>query len=48
MPSDPGHQLLIDTLGAELTPVRRLLPPWLRTLGWLLVVAAIAAALLMH
>lgn len=48
MSSDPRHQTLIDTLGAELTPVRRLLPPWLRTLGWLSVVAAIAAALLMH
>lgn len=41
------HQTLIDTLGAQLTPVRRLWPPWLRTLCWLLVVA-IAAALLAH
>jgi hypothetical protein len=48
MPSDSRHQVLIDTLGTELTPVRRLLPPWLRTLGWLLAVAAIAAVLLMH
>ena len=32
----------------ELVPVRRLPPPSLRTMGWLLVVAAIAAALLMH
>jgi hypothetical protein len=48
MSSDPRHQSLIDTLGAELTPVRRLPPPWLRTLGWLLVVAVIAVALLMH
>jgi len=48
MSSDPRHQVLIDALGAELTPVRRLPAPWLRTLGWLLVVAAIAAALLMH
>ena len=48
MSSDPRHQTLIDALGAELTPVRRLLPPWLRTLGWLLVVAAIAAVLLIH
>ncbi|MGH8599172.1 MAG: NrsF family protein [Burkholderiales bacterium] len=48
MSSDPRHQALIDTLGAELTPVRRLLPPWLRMLAWLLAVAAIATALLMH
>lgn len=48
MSSDPRHQALIDTLGAGLTPVRRLPPPWLRTLGWLLAVAAIAALLLMH
>ncbi len=48
MSSDSHHQLLIDTLGAELTPVRRLPPPWLRTLGWLLAVAAIALVLLMH
>jgi hypothetical protein len=48
MPSDPRHDALIDALGAGLTPVRRLPPPWLRTLGWLLAVAAIAAALLMH
>jgi hypothetical protein len=48
MSSDPRHQALIDVLGAELTPVRRLPPPWLRTLGWLLAVAAIAAGLLMH
>lgn len=48
MSSDTRHQVLIDTLGAELTPVRRLLPPWLRTLGWLLAVAAIAVVLLAH
>lgn len=42
------HEALIDTLGAELTPVRRLLPPWWRTLGWLLVVALIAVVLFMH
>jgi hypothetical protein len=41
------HDSLINTLGAELVPVRRLLPPWRRTLGWLLVVLAIAAVLLM-
>ena len=47
--SDPRpHEALIDQLGAELVPVRRLLPPWLRTAGWLLAVAVIAAVLLMH
>jgi len=39
------HEALIDALGAELTPVRRLLPPWRRALGWLAVVAVIAVAL---
>jgi len=39
------HEALIDALGAELTPVRRLAPPWRRALGWLLVVAAIAVVL---
>lgn len=48
MSSDPRHQALIDALGAELSPVRRLPPPWLRTLGWLLAVAVLAALLLMH
>lgn len=48
MSSAMRHQTLIDTLGAQLTPVRRLWPPWLRTLGWLLAVALIAAALLAH
>jgi hypothetical protein len=42
------HQALIDQLGTELVPIRRLLPPWLRAAGWLLVVAVIAALLLMH
>jgi hypothetical protein len=47
--SDPSaHQALIDRLGTDLAPVRRLLPPWLRTAGWLLLVAALAAALLLH
>ena len=47
--SDPrSHEALIDQLGTELVPVRRLLPPWLRTAGWLLAVAVIAAVLLMH
>ena len=43
-----SHDRLIHTLGAELRPVRRLWPPWLRTLGWLLALAAIAALLFMH
>ncbi|WP_426700307.1 NrsF family protein [Rhodanobacter sp. Col0626] len=42
------YDALIDRLGTELVPVRRLLPPWLRTVGWLLAVAAIGAVLLMH
>lgn len=47
--SDPqSHEALIDRLGTDLVPVRRLLPPWLRTAGWLLVVVALAAGLLMH
>jgi hypothetical protein len=48
MPDQRPHAALIDQLGNELVPVRRLLPPWLRTAGWLLVVAAIASMLLMH
>lgn len=45
--TDPYSQdSLIASLGADLQPVRRLLPPWLRTLGWLSVVAAIAVVLL--
>jgi hypothetical protein len=46
--SEPRHQALIDALGAELVPVRRLLPPWLRTLGWLALVAAFAVLLFAH
>ncbi len=41
-------EALIHSLGAELAPVRRLAPPWRRTLGWLLAVAVIAGVLLMH
>lgn len=48
MSADPRQQSLIETLGAELTPVRRLLPPWLRTFGWLAAVAVIATALLVR
>ncbi|MGN2253624.1 NrsF family protein [Frateuria sp. GZRe12] len=44
--ADPhAHDQLIASLGAELAPVRRLRPPWLRTLGWLAVVAVFALAL---
>ena len=43
-----SHQALIDRLGTELVPVRRLSPPWLRAGGWLLIVAVIAGALLMR
>src|SRR5690242_2782077 len=44
--ADPhAHDRLIALLGAELAPVRRLSPPWLRTLGWLAVVAVLALAL---
>ncbi len=47
--SEPSsHQALIDRLGTELVPVRRLLPPWLRAGVWLLAVGAMAAVLLMH
>ncbi len=42
------HEALIDRLGTELVPVRRLLPPWLRAAGWLLAVVAIACVLLTH
>ncbi|RDS85528.1 NrsF family protein [Dyella psychrodurans] len=45
MSDAPRHDALIDALGEELTPVRRLPPPWLRTLGWLAVVAVMAAVL---
>jgi len=48
MSSPQSHAALIDRLGTELVPVRRLLPPWLRTVGWLLVVVAIAVVLLLH
>jgi hypothetical protein len=48
MSDAPRHQALIDALGAELTPVRRLLPPWRRALGWLAVVVVLAGVLLMR
>jgi hypothetical protein len=47
--SEPSsHEALIDRLGTGLVPVRRLLPPWLRTAGWLLLVLALGAGLLLH
>ncbi|WP_158886185.1 NrsF family protein [Rhodanobacter sp. L36] len=42
------HEALIDRLGTDLVPVRRLLPPWMRAAAWLLVVAIIAGLLVMH
>lgn len=39
---------LIQSLGDQLAPVRRLPPPWVRTALWLLVVLAMAGGLLMH
>lgn len=42
------HQALIEKLGAGLAPVRRLLPPWQRTAGWLLPVVLLAALLSWH
>jgi hypothetical protein len=44
---DDRHDRLIGALAADLPPVRPLLPPVLRTLCWLLLVAAIAAMLAM-
>lgn len=46
MTDSHAHDRLIAELGAGLAPVHRLRPPWMRTLGWLAVVAAIAAVLL--
>jgi hypothetical protein len=42
MSSDSDITRLIDDLGADLKPVRRLPPPWLRALVWLGVVLAVA------
>lgn len=44
----PSHQALIDRLGTELVPVRRLWSPLLRTVCWVLAVSAIAMLLFMH
>lgn len=48
MSADLRQQDLINALGAELAPVRRLLPPGLRASAWIAVVAIIAAVLLVH
>ena len=48
MSDSHAHDRLIAELGAGLAPVRRLRPPWMRTLGWLAVVACLAAALLVR
>jgi len=40
-----SYDRLIQALGADLTPVRRLAPPGVRTLIWLTIVGAIALAL---
>jgi len=40
-----SYNRLIEALGADLTPVRRLAPPGLRALSWLTIVGAIALAL---
>jgi hypothetical protein len=43
-----AHDAMIRALGAELAPVRRLPSPGRRALGWLLLVAALAALLFAH
>ncbi|MDQ6648048.1 MAG: DUF1109 domain-containing protein [Pseudomonadota bacterium] len=48
MSPSPSHEALIDRLGTELVPVRRLLPPGWRAAGWLVVVVLIAVGLLMQ
>jgi hypothetical protein len=44
---DDSYDRLIGALAADLLPIRRLLPPALRALFWLALVAAVAAALAM-
>jgi hypothetical protein len=44
---DDSNDRLIGALVADLRPVRPLLPPALRTLSWLMLVAAVAVALAM-
>src|SRR5712672_2332778 len=45
--ADSAHELLIRDLSADLTPVRRLRPPSVRTFSWLVIVAATAVILAM-
>jgi hypothetical protein len=42
-----SNDRLVQALGADLTPVRRLAPPGLRLLMWLTILAAAALALAM-
>jgi hypothetical protein len=42
----PSHESLIQALGAELAPVRRLRSPAWRTLGWIALLAALAGWLI--
>ncbi|MEO5812821.1 MAG: NrsF family protein [Rhodanobacter sp.] len=48
VPEPLAYTALIDRLGGTLRPVRRLAPPWRRTVGWLLAVVAIALGLLAY
>lgn len=48
MADAPSHDDLIQALGAGLAPVRRLRSPAQRTLGWMGVLAALAALLAWH
>src|SRR5258708_539170 len=45
--ADSAHELLIRDLATDLTPVRRLRPPSVRTFSWLVIVAATAVILAM-
>ena len=47
MVSFDSNDRLVQALGADLTPVRRLAPPGLRVLSWSAIVGAIALALMM-
>lgn len=44
----PSYEALIHRLGAELAPVRRLRSPGVRTIGWVLLLLALAALLGWH